>query len=59
MNEFAITTNNGTIEIEDTNDILRLSELSEDDFIYNYNEDEARDELIHLRAIENELHVQF
>lgn len=59
MNEFAITTNNGTIEIEDTNDILRLSELSEDDFVYNYNEDEARDELIHLRAIENELHVQF
>ena len=59
MNEFAIETNNGLIEIEDTNDILRLSELSEDDFVYNYNEDEARDELIHLRAIENELHVQF
>ena len=59
MNEFAIETNSGTIEIEDTNDILRLSELSEDDFVYNYNEDEARAELVHLHELEAELHLQF
>lgn len=29
------------------------------DFIYNFNAREARDELEHLRRVEQELHLQF
>lgn len=40
-------------------DTTELAILEPNEFVYNYNEDEAKKELAYLAEIENDLHVQF
>ena len=56
-------TNNGLAELEedriDENGIIRLSELKDEEFLFNYNERQAKREISELEAIEKELGLKF
>lgn len=55
-------TQKGLAELEDDMDetgIVRLARLKDDEFLFNYNEEQAKREKSQLEAIEKELGLSF
>jgi hypothetical protein len=60
MSKKLLISDNGiNLEIADSKAVNHLSKLKSDDFLFNFHEKEARAELLHLKLIENELHINF